>query len=118
MTETGPAPWLAEYGAREIATADYRMRTEANVRDSDATLWFGNTSSPGGRVTLNAIRGMGKPHMIVRAGEGVRPSEVADWITRRGFESLDVAGSRESRAPGIGARVERFLAEVFTQIGA
>jgi len=30
---------------------------------------------------------------------------------------LNVAGNRESKAMGIGARVERFLAEVFRQLG-
>jgi hypothetical protein len=29
---------------------------------------------------------------------------------------LNVAGSRESRAPGIGDRVERFLLEVFRRL--
>jgi hypothetical protein len=30
---------------------------------------------------------------------------------------LNVAGNRESRAPGIGERAERFLCEVFRQLG-
>lgn len=118
LTEDGPRPEFADlYGARELTTADYRMRTEANVRQSDATLWFGLTDSPGGKVTLNAIRGMGRPHMLVIPGQGVRPSEVADWIARRGFGSLNVAGNRESKAPGIGVRVERFMGEVFARLG-
>ncbi len=100
-----------------MPTADYRARTEQNVRDADATVWFGTINSPGAKATLHAIRGMGKPHTIVAPGGGVRPSEVADWVSRRGFKSLNVAGNRESKAPGIGVRVERFMAEVFRQLG-
>ena len=45
LTEDGPRPEFAElYGAMEMPTASYRARTERNVRDSDATLWFGTVA--------------------------------------------------------------------------
>jgi len=52
LTEDGPAPWLAGYGLVEMPTASYPARTEANVRGSDATLWFGTVETPGARATL------------------------------------------------------------------
>jgi hypothetical protein len=118
LTEDGPRPeFVSLYGAVKIPTPDYRMRTEANVRQSEATIWFGRTDTPGAKTTLNAIRGMGRPHMLVVPGRGVRPSDVAAWIVDRRFKSVNVAGNRESKAPGIGARVERFMGEVFRQLG-
>jgi hypothetical protein len=39
------------------------------------------------------------------------------WIVEHKVRVLNVAGNRESRAPGIGARVERFLADVFRRLG-
>jgi len=42
---------------------------------------------------------------------------VVAWIVAHEIHVLNVAGNRESRAPGIGARVERFLADVFRQLG-
>jgi putative molybdenum carrier protein len=56
-TEEGPRPEFAElYGAHELGTDSYPARTDANVHDSDGTLWFGHTDSPGGRQTLQACR--------------------------------------------------------------
>jgi hypothetical protein len=41
---------------------------------------------------------------------------VPEWVAEKGVRGLNVAGNRESKAPGIGDRVERFLAEVFRQL--
>ena len=41
-TEDGPRPEFAgEFGAVEVA-GGYKVRTRANARDSDATVWFGD----------------------------------------------------------------------------
>jgi hypothetical protein len=59
-TEDGPAPWLqAEYGCQEHRSPLYPPRTEANVRDADATVWFGKVS-PGFWCTKNAAMRLGK----------------------------------------------------------
>jgi hypothetical protein len=42
---------------------------------------------------------------------------VVAWIVAHEVRMLNVAGNRESEAPGIGARVERFLADVFRRLG-
>ena len=46
-------------------------------------------------------------------GKGVRPSDVAGWINRTRVKVLNVAGNRESPAPGIGDKTEAFLLVVF-----
>ena len=87
LTEAGPRPdFAALYGAAEMPTADYRARTEENVRRSEATLWFGSMDSSGAKATLNACRGMGRPFMVVEPGRGVKPSDVAVWIHAGGFK--------------------------------
>ena len=107
-TEDGPRPeFAAEFGAVEAA-GGYKVRTEANACDSDATVWFGDPTSPGGVATLRACRTLGRPVFLVAAGR-TRPSELAGWIVRHFVGVLNVAGNRESTEPGIGARVERFL---------
>jgi hypothetical protein len=117
MTEEVPRPdFAALYGAVELPTASYAERTRRNVEDSDATLWFGDWMSPGGKTTLDACRLRGKPFLIVYQG-ATRPGEVRDWIVAKGIRTLNVAGNRESKAPGIGDRVERFLAAVFKRLG-
>jgi hypothetical protein len=48
LTEAGPRPEFAElFGAVELPGGGYPERTRANVRNSDATVWFGNPDSPG-----------------------------------------------------------------------
>jgi hypothetical protein len=47
-----------------------------------------------------------------------RPSQVAAWIVENRVKALNVAGNRESKAPGIGARVEAFLGRVFRRLAS
>jgi hypothetical protein len=111
-----PAPRLAGYGLVECDETGYAARTRANVLAADTTVWFGDWHSPGGRATLDACRNSNKPFLIVFQGV-TRPSRVAAWLAENGVRVLNVAGSRESKARGIGARVERFLVVVFRRLG-
>lgn len=116
LTEDGPRPDLAEmFGVVELASADYPTRTRRNVDDADAVLWLGDWHSPGARTTLDHCRLTRKPFFIIMPMT-TRPSEVVAWLRTGGYRVLNVAGSRESRAPGIGARAERFLTTVFRQL--
>jgi hypothetical protein len=55
LTEDGPRADFAEaFGAVEIRTADFRARTEQNVRAADATPWFGSADSHGAKATIAA----------------------------------------------------------------
>jgi Circularly permutated YpsA SLOG family len=118
LTEDGTRPEFATlYDAREMPTAAYPPRTRQNARDSDATLWFGDPTTPGAHTTLSACRTLDRPTMLVIPGELTRPSHVADWITQNRISGLNIAGNRESKAPGIGQDVERFLIELFRQLG-
>src|SRR4051812_29944318 len=110
LTEDGPRPEFAElYGAKETSSAEYRQRTEWNVRDSAATLWIGPKGSSGWQATEWACRGLNKEMFLVAPGKGVKPSDAADWIIRTRIQILNVAGDRESGTPGLGERAEWFL---------
>jgi hypothetical protein len=111
-----------EYGAKQADSPEYPPRTRLNVRDSDATLWFG-ADSAGRKCTIGACVSQGKPWLDVcdSGGEVVWSAEAtARWIDGLGFFGvvLNVAGSRESKAPGIGAWVECYLVEVFRLLRA
>lgn len=117
LTEDGPAPWLADYGLRQTRTTSYAIRTVANVEDSDATLWLGETGSPGYRATSKACRAARKPMLVVEPGMTQGPALA--WMELViGLEVLNIAGSRESRSPGIGERAERWLTALFRRIAA
>jgi hypothetical protein len=107
LTEDGPRPEFRElYGA---------ARTRQNVRDSDATIWFGAVDSRGYKATHDAALVHSKPYFIVWP-RTTRPSDLAAWLAKKRVRILNVAGNRESVSPGIGARVEAFLAEVFKRL--
>jgi Circularly permutated YpsA SLOG family len=117
LTEDGPRPDFAEmFGAVEMPGGGYPERTRARVRDSDATIWFGNPDSPEGRTTLRACTGFGKPVYLVNEIL-TQPADVAAWIEAEEARVLNVAGNRESTEPGIGGQVERFLGAVFGRLG-
>lgn len=112
-TEIGPRRTvLSAFGLVECSMAGYPARTAANVRDSDGTLWFGDEDYKGFRCTMAACDRHSKRRYIVRPGI-VRPSHVAEWIRTFQIGVLNVAGTRESLAPGIEAKVEAFLGIVF-----
>ncbi|MDT0632728.1 putative molybdenum carrier protein [Rubrivirga sp. S365] len=105
--EDGPVP--NRYPLVETATADPAERTRLNVRDSDATLVL----APGGRggveggtaLTVRAARTLGRPVLVVppRPGTagGFDTGGVVAWVRAHGARTLNVAGPRESEAPGV-----------------
>jgi Circularly permutated YpsA SLOG family len=120
LTEEGPQRWFANvYDAREMPTASYAARTVQNVRDSDGTIWFGTTATQGAKTTLEACERMRRPVMLVTPSEVVLPSDVVQWLRQNPqIKCLNIAGNRESKNPGIGERVERFLVAVFERMTA
>jgi hypothetical protein len=118
LTEDGPRPELAkEFSAAEMPTNSYPARTEQNVRDSDATVWFGETTTKGAQETVAACHRFSRPCMLVFPDASFEPAHVARWIAEHQVRTLNVAGNRETDEPGIGDRVERFLAEVLEELG-
>jgi hypothetical protein len=66
LTEVGARPEFAElYGARDLESPDYPARTRANVAMADGLIWFGDTTSPGGKLTLRLARERRIPTWIV-----------------------------------------------------
>ena len=61
----GTNPWLAEYGLVETTSSNYTLRTEENVKASDATVIFGDAHSPGCGLTQRLCKRHGKPVFLV-----------------------------------------------------
>ena len=105
-----PPGLIAAY-PRLLATpsADPRQRTEWNVRDSAATLILTRrpVASEGTSLTARSACALGRPVLVVDL-DG--PVELRPWLARRGADFvLNIAGPRESEAPGIYAEALRFL---------
>jgi hypothetical protein len=106
-TEDGPLPM--HYQLAETPSSSYLERTEWNVRDSDATLIFTLTDKldGGSKRTADFADKWGKPHLHIRPG--VHPKFIARFLARHAVVRLNIAGKRESTAPGIGRLVHEAL---------
>jgi len=110
LAEDHPEPpgLLDHYpGLRESDSPDPVVRTELNVRDSDATLILvpgGTITSFGTALTEKFARRMKRPYAVVNPDPGPDAAlpEVLNLIDRiPDGSTLNVAGPRESQALGI-----------------
>ncbi len=117
--EDGRIP--ARYPLRETPTARYPQRTEWNVRDSDGTLVLTWGAPRGGTaLTIGLARRLARPCRVAdlaRLAERVDEQEavasgVRSWIEEERIRVLNIAGPRESEAPGVGERARAFLLTV------
>lgn len=104
----------AQYNLRETESAKYDERTRRNVRDSDGTLILHRGPLTGGtELTRSYALRRGKPVLCVDLAQPFDlKKEVHAWLIEHGIATLNVAGPRESTAPGIGDEARRFLDEL------
>ena len=115
----------AKYNLTEMKSADYLKRTEANVADSDATLilTFGPLGG-GSKRTMDFAKKHNKPCLHIAIDEYSR-RDVTNFV-QRWFEGdickptpphsciLNVAGNRESGAPGVRRAVMIRMVDILT----
>jgi hypothetical protein len=116
-TEAGPRPDLGqEYGLVELSGGNQASRTRANVRLADGTVCIVGAPlqvvASGMARTRRAVAHYARPAYWTTRADG-RPDALAHWIGEQRIAVLNVAGNRESNAPGIRAWAEEYLAEVF-----
>ncbi len=122
LTEAGPAFWLTDYGLAECPEPGYPARRRRNVLAAETMLLMGDQTTPGSRGLLSdwsRIR-MGAAWGWVEPGVDT-PRGIACFIrgvrlAGRPVASVLISGNRESLAPGIGARAERFMLAVFSRL--
>ena len=100
-------------GQRADREADRAERREAD----DLERALGDLASPGARGLVRDCHELGKPWVHVQAGIST-PRIVAMFLRSARVQVVMVAGNRESRAPGIGDRVESFLGVVLDRLAA
>ena len=102
-------------GLLETPSADYRARTERNVKDSDATLIFTHGPLTGGsKLTADFCQKHGKPWLQIDFDvEGDRDYRFAAlWLQDHRARVVNVAGQRESKSPGIQNQVAAFMGRI------
>ena len=106
-------------GLAEAHDAVPDTRTRLNVGSADATLIIrdGSQKSPGTSATVRFAEEMGRPWLEVQLSNGpqVCAPKIAAWLSDVRPVVLNVAGPRESEAPGIQDKAEQLLAMVFAR---
>jgi hypothetical protein len=114
--EDGTIP--ARYALRETPSSAYEVRTRLNIQDADGTLLFtmGAVRTPGSRSTLRCLIEHGKQyhHCNLAMKDETTIRNIRRWLDEcAGFgtpvKTLNIAGTRESLALGIGRHVQRIL---------
>ncbi len=115
--EDGPIPM--SYDLTEVPQGNYLMRTEANVKDSDATIVFTyGAPKSGSKRTLDFCKRHSKPSLHIDCRE-MNFNEISliiiEWLSIYDYDiTLNIAGSRESTKPGIYKLVFDVMVEVIT----
>jgi len=135
--EDGVIP--AIYQLAETSTEQYPPRTAMNIRDADGTLILvhgrsGFLKSRGTKLTLEMCRKQKKPYLLANPAKLDQVVEVAAWLEdlerkHQGVPGwlpeleeaskplvINVAGPRESKAPGIHDEIVKFLSMVFERV--
>ena len=91
-TDAGPDPTLKDLGLTESFSSGYPIRTAQNVKDADATVWFGETGSPGYWCTVRATRVHNKPLHE-------NPQNLVDIADQ--YAIINIAGNRARTNPRV-----------------
>ena len=106
-----------KYPLKETDSPSYPVRTRKNVKDSDGTLVLTWGSPTGGTFdTIESAKKFKKPHLVVDLSESSSSDvkKVLEWGRTNNVRVLNVAGPRESKAPGIYDRAAKFLVQLFS----
>ena len=113
-------PLGGQYQLIETPSASYLQRTEWNVRDSDGTVVF--TLAPkanGGSLrTIESATRYRRPclHLARLGHSGEAPAVLLQqFVARHRISILNIAGSRESKEPGIYRWVTDVIEDAFFQ---
>ncbi len=109
--EDGRVP--IRFELNETPSEEYSLRTKWNVRDSDATVLFTRGAPTGGSaLTKRLAEGLKRPvlHLdLSRLSASSAASELRRFLSLHRPRILNVAGSRESQAPGIQAEAKAVI---------
>jgi hypothetical protein len=92
----------ARFSLSETPNRDPAQRTAWNVRDADATLILSQGELTGGTaLTAEIAEQLEKPLLVIDLRKPVPIAHVLSWMRRAAVRVLNIAGPRESQAPGI-----------------
>ncbi|MDH3241521.1 MAG: putative molybdenum carrier protein [Alphaproteobacteria bacterium] len=113
-------PIAARYPLRETPETDPLVRTRRNVADADGTLVLTlGAPDAGTQATVDAAEDLGRPWLEIdlsAMADEAAALKIAAWIGQVPIRTLNVAGPRESKAPGLRDRVRHVLGAVLSMM--
>ncbi len=108
-------PIHERYPLEETPSSRWSQRTDWNVRDSDATLiCVTGAPSRGTALTIRKAVARGKPHLVLDLRDPEAAVRAREWLDSTRPARLNVAGPRETSAPGIHALARALLRDVLS----
>jgi hypothetical protein len=112
--EEGPID--PKYPLQETLSPNYPLRTEKNLREADGTLILTKGPVSGGTAyTVQVAVQYNKPYLVIDLDNKTDPHLVREWGEKNKVEILNVAGPRESKAPGIYDRAVELLRKILNE---
>lgn len=112
-----------KYRMVETDSDDYSVRTKLNIKDSDGTLIlipYDPDKATGGTLqTINVAKEIDKPCFVLDLSKELCRdafSDVMEWVEKNNIRKLNIAGPRESQAPGIHQRASEYLTNLYSNI--
>ncbi|MCC6714093.1 MAG: putative molybdenum carrier protein [Gammaproteobacteria bacterium] len=98
--EDGAIP--ERYPLLETESNRYEQRTKRNVVDADATLVLKRGQTEGGTAHTVAIANrLSRPCLVVDLDDPTAHHQISSWLRALKVRTLNVAGPREAKQPGI-----------------
>ncbi len=102
-----------KYPMTETGSKDYKSRTKRNVLESDSTLIINiGPLKTGTALTARIALELNKPLLIIQLDQDYQKSAVINWMNDNQIETLNLAGPRELKIPGIYEQTKKFLIKV------
>ncbi|MDF1819458.1 MAG: putative molybdenum carrier protein [Immundisolibacteraceae bacterium] len=106
--EDGPID--PRYPLTESDSPRYDVRTEQNIIDSDGTLIItGGRLEGGTRLTLELALQKNRPCRVIDLRQPLELEQVIDWLVALEISTLNIAGPRESKQPGIADKTREIV---------
>lgn len=98
------------YPVTELASWVYADRTRRNVESADGTLILSHGALQGGTALTAAFAARAaRPYLVLDLAKQPCTAQVIRWARANAVGSLNVAGPRESTAPGVGLLADTFM---------
>jgi hypothetical protein len=105
------------YPLQETGFRSYPIRTEKNIQDSDGTLILTWGHPKGGTaLTIRLARKLNKPYLVINPSREGEILLVIEWGKTNRIKTLNVAGPRESEAPGIQRMAKKVIKKILQSI--